>query len=97
MCLYYSNSHDVQQKKVTFETERSKPACVAVARPMPQNGRSSPLPPHQQQQQNGQQTTLSPIMQMTQQNYAEQLNNRVVQQSQTRNCNDILAAKPQTK
>merc|ERR1712083_928475 len=33
---------------------------------------------------------------MSQQNYAEQLNCRMVQQSQNRNCNEILAAKPQT-
>merc|ERR1711935_434617 len=36
-----SNVHDVvvpqQKKEVTFE-DRPKPACVAVARPMPQNG-----------------------------------------------------------
>ena len=91
---------------MTFE-DRPKPACVAVARPMPQNGGgqigssignnrtlSLPLPSSVQNQNQHQQM---PIM-MTQQNYAEQLNSRVVmQQSQNRNCNDILAVKPQTK
>ena len=92
---------------MTFE-DRPKPACVAVARPMPQNGGqissgtgngnrnlSLPLAPSSVQHQNQNQQT--PIM-MTQQNYAEQLSSRVVmQQSQNRNCNDILAAKPQSK
>ena len=107
----YSNGQDVvapqQKKEVTFE-ERPKPACVAVARPMPQNGGqissgtgngnrnlSLPLAPSSVQHQNQHQQT--PIM-MTQQNYAEQLSSRaVMQQSQNRNCNDILAAKPQSK
>ena len=115
----FSDGHDVvvppQKKEVTFE-DRPKPACVAVARPMPQNGTngtmvqigtngssgsnrtlSSPLQvPSIVQSQNPHQQT--PIM-MTQQNYAEQLNSGrvILQQSQNRNCNDILAAKPQTK
>ena len=50
------------------------------------------LPPQIGQNQHQQTQTM-----MSQQNYAEQLNCRMVQQSQNRNCNEILAAKPQTK
>ena len=96
------------QKRVTFD-ERPKAACIAVTRPMPQNngqnigvrnvtqnlpstGKNLPHLPQQHQQNQSQQTQTM----MSQHNFTEQLNSRMVQQSQNRSCNDILAAKPQT-